>query len=1333
MKRTNMGELAVLANQNRKERDYWLNKLSGDLVKSSFPYDFKIKRQKGAAVYNRPNSVKFTLSNELFSRLIKLSNGEDHRLYLVLVAGIVVLLDKYTYSPSSTRDILVGAPVDKQDIDAEFINTVLVLKNRLNPDMTFKDLLLQVRQIVVEAAENANYPLELLLPDLNMSFSPGDFPLFDVAVVLENIHDKNYLMPITLNMVFSFRRLDEYIEGIVEYNSLLYKKSTLKRITSHLIRLLKEVLLNVNLRLLDIEILTEEEKGQLLFDFNDTRCNYPKNSTIQGLFEKQVERSPHHIAVVDTQTDVRQISYRHLNEKANQLAHRLKLTGVEPDAVVTIAVQRSLEMIIGMLATIKAGGAYMMADPGLPNAREKFILADSSTRWLLSQQSEACKNKEITSLFPPTHVFYLEEEQEETTFNPANVNQPLDLFYIIYTSGTTGKPKGVLIRCRGFVNLIFRHREIFNEDKTSRISQVANSSFDAMASEVWPCLLSGAALFIVGDDIRIDTFKMKQWLIHHQITISFQPTMMGEELIKEQWPEPGTALRVLRVAGDKLKQYPTHPCPFRFYNLYGPTEDTVWSTWTEVNGSSPVIGKPVGNHRIYIMSSHRQLKPLGAAGELCIAGVGLARGYLNMPELTREKFRENPFEKGKRIYHTGDLGRWLPDGNIEFLGRLDQQVKIRGNRIELGEVENCLLKHGQIKDTVVIVKTRESNPEDKFLCAYLVPLDPALSIPASQLREYLADQLPDYMIPSYFVTLEKIPLNPSGKIEPRALPEPEYTHSEAAYAPPENQIQKKLSELWADILKVEAENIGIDTNFFEIGGHSLNATIMISKVHRMFNINIPLLEVFKSPTIRGLFGYISRAKPGNYAMIPLVEKKEYYPLSSAQKRLFFTHQLEPGSINFNVVEAVVMEGPLDVPRLETVFKKLIQRHESMRTSFEILKGQLVQKVLGNQEVEFAIEHYTVEKNTPEPADSAMKEIVKNFVRPFSLGRAPLMRTALIKKNNEKHLLMVDMHHIISDGVSHQLLIREFSTLYRGEELPLLKIRYKDFTQWQQEKKEAVKKQENYWLNRFKGEIPQLNLPFDFPETGEQNFEGDIIIFQVKNEDFQKLEHLIKRNEATLYMVLLAAYNILLFKYTNQEDIVVGTAVTGRRHADLENVVGMFVNMLAMRNRPVKNKTFKKFLAEVKSNALAAYENQDYQFDELVVKLGLQGKSTGGKYPLFDVVLTLQSIDLKPLDINTSKDREHLKITPYAFEKKKMVFHLLMDAVEYKNMINIALNFPPRLFKKSTVARMTNHFQEILQQAADNEDISLADIKLSYDHVAMQTENLQEEARGDFGF
>lgn len=1295
-------EAAVVASQFNQERNYWLKKMAGDLQKCSFPYD----RKKKSGQYD-VRTVKFTITGELFSNLMALSNGVEQILHMALAAGVFALLYKYT----GRTDIIVGVPIYKQEQEKDFINTVLSLRNQLENNTTFKELLTQVRETIIGANENLNYPIETLLYQLNMSPSQDDFPLFDVMVLLLNIHCRSYIGHIKTNMVFHFTRTTGHVEGVVEYNGCLYDKSTIERIAAHFKNFMEKAICNVNLKISEIEILSEKEKKQQLHDFNDNNyeTGYPKGKTLHQLFEEQVGKTADNIAVIGRSQRAGNreltITYRQLNVKANQLARAIIKKGIKPGNITGLILERSMEVLIGILAVLKTGGIYLPVDPEYPGQRIRYMIEDSNCQMILTQNHLLNREEYKGS------VIDIDDEENYTMgkASPGMIKNSQNAAYVIYTSGSTGKPKGVLVEHFSVVNLIFSQKRYFNIDKKDRILQFSSICFDASVEQMFISLFSGSILVLIDNETLLHKDKFEKFISNLSIThIHAVPSFLNSINLEDSYN-----LRRIISGGDvcpvplarKLSDY----CDF--YNEYGPTETTVTSIEMKIGDLDESltrlpVGKPINNTTVYLFEKGMKFVPLGAAGELYIGGEGVARGYLNRPDLTFEKFIVNPFKAGERLYRTGDLARWMPDGNIEFLGRIDDQVKIRGFRIEPGEIEKHLLVHEDISEVVVTVvnSTAVNNvgpgSGDKYLAAYFVsPKD----LSAVEIKQYLSTYVPHFMIPSFFMQIEKIPLTANGKIDRKALPPPVLNVEEEIRAPG-NEIEKKLVEIWSAVLEMQKSSIGVDSNFFELLGHSLKATVMISSIHKELHVKIPLQEVFKNPTIKGLSGYIQGLTENKHTAIEPVEEKVYHALSSAQKRLYVMQQMNPDSISYNIHTGVVLEGKLHAEKLEKVFSKLLQRHESLRTSFEMIDGEPVQRI--HDKVEFEIQTTGGKPDT---------HLSAGFVRPFDLSKAPLLRVLLIKPEEEKNILITEMHHITADGTSLGLLINDFMTLYGGGELPYLRLQYKDFSDWQNRllKSEAMNKQEEYWLNQFRDDIPVLNLPTDYPRYSVRKpDEGDVISFTLDRQLTGDIKDTLKETGTTLFMFLLGAFTILLSRYSDQEDIVVGSPVTGRRHSDLENIIGMLINMLSIRNRPKGNKTFREFLEEVKENALNAYENQEYQFEKLVNQLGIQGGFD--RNPLFCVVFTVVNVDLPEVTL------PGLTLKPYALEKQTSKFDLRLAVDKVDQVIRMSLTYAAALFKKSTAERMANRFIKTLQQVLENKDIQLKDIETSHHLTAAKS-------------
>jgi amino acid adenylation domain-containing protein len=853
---------AFAASQYGEEKEYWLKKLAGELVKSSFPYDIN----PFGRFSKRKDPVKFGFSHRLFSTLMSLSTGLDHRLYIILTAAAITLIHKY----SGNKDILVGVPIYRQESRGEFLNTVLVLRTQPEEAMSFKELILQVRQTMVEATQNQNYPVKTLMYQLDIpeSGTENESPLFDISILLENIHEKAYLQTVNHNMIFSFKRTGEFIEGTLEYNPLRYHKNTIARIIKHYTRLLEKVSVNLDIEISRIEILTGEEKKQLLVDFNNTRTPYPKEKTIDEVFEEQAAKTPGKPALI---YEAESLNYNRLNQRADRVAAYLRHKGVSADEAVGIIAGPSLEMVVGILGILKAGGAYLPLNPDYPEKRKKYLLKDGKARILLTNCEETGQYSQEVILLNDPDIYNSRRKSKIKRIHKYN-----NLSYIMHTSGSTGKPKGIMVGHRNVIRLVINTNYIeFRED--DRILQTGALEFDASTFEIWGALLNGLVLCLTAKESILTEQKLKETIEKHRVTTMWMTsTLFNHVLDADIDVFPG--LRNLLVGGDvlsishinRLKNRHPH---LNVINGYGPTENTTFSTTLTIDKEykeSIPIGKPISNTFAYIVNNYNHLVPIGVLGELCVGGDGVARGYLNMPELTAEKFIEEVTGAGHRcrrqkIYRTGDLARWLPDGRIEFCGRLDHQVKIRGYRIELGDIETRLLSHDEIKDAVVTAK--ETGAEEKALCAYIVSRDAAREFTVIELREYISKQLPGYMLPTYFVQMEELPLTIGGKVDRKSLPNPkDMIDTGKTYEAPTNETEKKILQIWAEVLGLDADKIGVTDNFFELGGNSISILKIQSRLNKQFDRDISMSTMFLYPTIRELAANIPEE--------PLINKLE---------------------------------------------------------------------------------------------------------------------------------------------------------------------------------------------------------------------------------------------------------------------------------------------------------------------------------------------------------------------------------------------------------------------------------------------------------------------------
>ena len=1067
-----------------------------------------------------------------------------------------------------------------------------------------------------------------------------------------------------------------------DYEFLLsvFTLSDIKKMHKKLENILFQMLSSTSKLIKEISLVDEQERELIVHVFNDTYREYPRDKTVVELFEEQVKKRPNHVAVVFEETS---ITYQELNERANVLAYKLRDLGVKPDDYVAIMAERSMEMIVGILSVIKAGGAYVPLDPTHPQERMAYILEDCQPTALLTSQNQIVieMNIPLINLTAPDVLIGKVE-------NPDKVNQLNHLLYLIYTSGTTGKPKGVMIEHRNVLNLVEWHREAGNLDKKTIILQNFNYIFDGSVWEIFPALLSGCTLEIIPEEGRYDLKKVLELLPGKQITMT--PSMfkvMVDDAQEHELLAELNAFKRLYIAGESL----SYDLIERYkkmsggkieniFNAYGPTEATVCATVYRFDQDDDkiLIGKPISNTQVYILNGER-LCGIGIPGELCIAGEGLARGYLNQPELTAEKFVDNPYGEGK-LYRSGDLARWLPDGNMEYLGRIDEQVKIRGFRIELGEIESAIQQLEEIKGCAVI--TREEENGEKAINAYLVS---NVELSMSQIRNSLVKSLSPYMIPSYMTQIESLPLTRNGKLDKRTLLE---IKIEKEYVAPRTEIEERLCRIFEEILGIE--EVGIKDDFFELGGHSLRATRLVNRMEAETGVRIDLKEVFSSPTVELLAEFVRKTEDIHYLPIPKAEIKEYYEMSPAQKRIYLIQQMDLEATTYNMPQYLKLTGEVNSERVNRALQELINRHEILRTSFMVVAGAPIQCIQEQVAVDF---EYVGEVQNE-------KKVISEFVKPFDLSKASQLRGKLVKMS-DCHLLMIDMHHIINDGMSIATLTSEFTALYNGKALEKLTHQFKDYSEWMRSR--DLNDQKTYWMREFDDEIPTLDLPLDYMRPKEQSFVGATTGVETGKELGDKVKELARQMGTTEYMVFLASAMVLLGKYANQEDVVIGNPISGRTHQDTEQMLGMFVNTLAMRGRPEQEKSFKYLLYEVKESSLKAYENQEYPFEELVENINIRRDLS--RNPLFDVMLVLQNNE----EINLRMDGVSIEYVDSGNQVAK--FDLTFNIWETKGSYKIDIEYCSALFKEETVALMLDHYVELVSNLIEKPEVKLKEISV----------------------
>ncbi|MEH2448289.1 MAG: amino acid adenylation domain-containing protein [Nostoc sp.] len=1362
---------------------YWKQQLGGKLPVLQLPTD----RPRPAIQTFRGRKQSWQIPKILTEALKSLSRQEAVTLFMTLLAAFKTLLYRYT----NQADILIGSPIanrNRTEIEpliGFFVNT-LVLRTDLSLNPSFKELLRRVREVTLDAYAHQDLPFEQLVEELQPERNLSHTPMFQVMLILQNAPMEVFKLPGVIlspmevetetamfDITLFLTETEQGLMGVFEYNSDLFDAATINRMQGHFQILLEGIVANPDRHLSDLPILTATEQQQLLVDWNQTSADYP-SSCIHQLFEAQVEETPDAVAVV---FEDQQLTYQELNIRANQLAQYLQELGVLPEILVGICVERSLDMVVGLLGILKAGAAYVPLDPAYPHERLAFMLEDAQVSVLLTQQK-------LMAILPKYQgkVVYLDTDWQKIgqQSNCHLISQVTtkDLAYVIYTSGSTGKPKGVQILHQALVNFLSAMRLNIRLTQEDILLSVTTLSFDIAALEIYLPLIVGARLIVVSREVAVDGTQLLERLISSDTTVIQATPATWRLLLTSGW-QGRWSLKIL-CGGEALDRELANQLLERsteLWNLYGPTETTIWSAAHQVETTNNVkgrdgiisIGRPIANTEFYILDENLQLVPVGVPGELHIGGLGLALGYLNQPELTLQKFIPNPFNNTStsRLYKTGDLVRYRLDGTIEYLGRIDHQVKVRGFRIELGEIETLLSQNPEVQQAVVLVQ--ESQPDNKRLIAYIVPnlqsqnIDElGLGTPSydeqisqwksvwdfyannplkakltrdlvPQLRRFLQEKLPEYMVPSAFVMLEALPLTPNGKVDRRSLVASGLTQVELEeiFVAPSTPVEEILAGIWADVL--DLAQVDIHDNFFELGGHSLVATRVISQIQKVFQVKLPLHRLFDKPTVAKLATEIEKASKADSGLeattIERISRSHELPLSFAQQRLWFLHQLEPNSPFYNIAAAIRLQGELNLRALQQSFNEILRRHEALRTNFQTIEGQPVAIISSVTSLPLPIFDISELPSNQQQAE-VRKLADKEAQRLFDFNSDLLLRVRLLRLSEQEHIMLLTMHHIASDGWSISVLVREVRALYQAfcsgqpSPLPELPIQYADFAVWQRQwlQGEVLKAQLAYWKQQLGSNLPVMQLPTTRPRIEVKTNRGATQSFLIPSNISQQLQALSRQQGVTLFMTLLAGFQILLQRYTSQDDIVVGTDVANRNQAEIESLIGFFINLLVLRTDLSGNPTFEELLKRVRSVTLGAYAHQDLPFDQLVKALQPE-RNLSNTPPLFQVLFVFQNAPMPPLEL------PGLTLSLLEVENKIARFDLALFITETEQGILGKWQYNSDLVDATTITRMTDNFQTLLNSIVSQPDARIGNLEMLTDNERKQqtTQKIERKA------
>ncbi|HEX8694770.1 MAG TPA: non-ribosomal peptide synthase/polyketide synthase, partial [Longimicrobium sp.] len=1314
---------------------YWRERLAGAPAVIDLPTD----RPRPAVASERGARHALALSPALAARLREVGRREGATLFMTLLAAWQALLARY----GAGEDVVVGTPVagrtrlETEGLIGFFVN-MLVIRTGVEGDSTFRELLGRVRENVLGAQAHQELPFERLVDELAVERTLAHTPLFQVMFTLqapaadrlelegleiEALPPDSGATPYDLSLLLGEE--GEGLAGGLEYRADLFDAATVARMAGHLVRLLEAVAADPDARLSDVDLLDEAERRRVVEEWNATERPSPRDRCVHELFERQVARTRGAAAVV---YDGGVLTYRELNARANRLARYLRRMGVGAEVVVAICLERSPELIVAMLAVLKAGGAFLPLDPAYPRERLLYLLEDSGARVLLTDT--ALRERLGDGAPRRTTVVCLDEKRESIArrpaWNPHGRAGVRNLAYVIYTSGSTGRPKGVAVEHGSVSGYAVEMARLLELGEGERMLQFASPGFDVVIEEVFPALVSGAAVVVSRAEL-LEPAELARVVDEASVSVMELPTAYWHEWVRTLSEDglrlPGTLRRVLmggeRVLPERLRAWRETGC--ELIHVFGLTETTVTTSIHRLpagqdagEGELP-IGSPIANQRVYVLDAGLRPVPVGVPGEMYIGGEGVARGYLGRRALTAQRFVPDPFsaDRGARLYRTGDRARWRADGELEFLGRADEQVKVRGYRIEPGEIESVLTGHPAVGEAVVVA--REDVPGDRRLVAYVVARDGTRPEPGA-LRAHLSRRLPDYMVPGAFVVLDRIPLTPNGKVDRRALPAPEHDPSrDEAYAAPRTPTEEVLAGIWAEVLGLE--RVGVEENFFALGGHSLIATRVTSRAREAFRIELPLRALFEAQTVAGLAARVDALRGAGAGVqappvVPVPRDGEL-PLSFAQQRLWFVDQLEPGSAAYNIPVALRMRGGLDAAALAWALTEVVRRHEVLRTTFGVgADGRAVQRIAGPAPVPLPVVDLSALGEAEREA--AVEGLAREeAARPFDLARGPVLRGALLRLEPREAVGLFTMHHIASDEWSVALLVREVSALYaariRGEEarLPDLPVQYADYAVWQRRwlEGEVLDRQVAYWRRRLAGAPAVLELPTDRPRPAVAGPRGASHGFALRPELSRALRELGRREGATLNMALLAAWSSLLGRYGAGEDVVVGTPVAGRTRLETESLIGFFVNTLVIRTGLEGDPTFREVLARVREGVLEAQANQDVPFERLVEELEVERSLA--HTPLFQVTFSLEQQSAGEGELRL----EGTEIEPVASSSGIAKFDLALGLTELGDRVEGALAYREELFDAATVRRMAGHLVRLLEQVAADPDVRLSELEL----------------------
>ena len=1296
-----------------EKRKYWLETLSCEREAVGLPLEY----ERAAAFSERNQTIRFTIQDRIRKDLLALTGGSSVLVYGTAVTALATCLHKYTGATS----IVVGGPVRKPSDGSFQRPNALPILVELDGRSRLRSLLGSVRERLLKAYANQDYSFQSIVRDLQINEVENRCPLFNVAIGLKSIH---YPMPdVGHDVMITLTLFGDRLETVIDFNESILARQGVERFGRHFENLLGRIVSGEADCVDDLQMSTRAERCRIMLEWNETSTGYYEGRCVHRLIETQARLTPDSVAVV---FEDEQLTYEGLNCRANQLARHLQAQGASLGTVVPVLMERSSEMVVALLGILKAGAAYLPLDPDYPRERIDLILRDVTPAVLVTQEYLKHKLPESGSA-----IVALGSDSEAMS-NQAHGNFdsgvcPKHLAYVIYTSGSTGNPKGVMISHRAICNRLLWMQDRLPLTQGDRVLQKTTYTFDASVWEFFVPLMAGATVVMAEPGGHRDPAYMIQAITRHDVTILQLVPSMLRVLVEEPGFPACTTLKRVFCGGEALpidlQERFFERIGSELHNLYGPTEAAIDATyWACERGGRRrpvIIGRPIANMQCYVLDERSDLSAAGAEGDLYLGGVGLANGYMGRPDLTAEKFIPHPFSEapGARLYRTGDLVRHEARGEIVYIGRIDNQVKIRGFRIELGEIEAAVTGHPAVRAAAVV--QCEAGPSDKHLVAYVIPND---DVSTDVLKDHLAKCLPDYMVPSAFVMLNELPLTPNGKLDRKSLPAHDHSSTEPAHRleVPGNPVEEVLASIWGETLGLE--RIGVNQDFFELGGHSLVAMQIVSRARQAFEVKLPIRSLFDSPTVAGLARVIESAMRtgASWEFSPIVpaSREGTLPLSFAQQRLWFLHQLDPITPLYNLPSAIAFQGRLNLAALEQTLSEIVRRHEALRTVLISVDGQPAQCILPPSGMALPLVDLRSLSVTERKARIAQLSTAE-CQRPFDLSAGPLLRATLLQLDDDEHALLFTMHHIVSDGWSLGVLINEVKAHYKHflmgarSLLPELAIQYADYASWQRQNLQGpvLQEQLQYWETQLAGVQPLLKLSIARPRPPVQSSQGASRSLMIPKALSEEINALSRKEGVTLFMTLLAGFKCLLFRYSGQEDIIVGTPTANREQREIENLIGFFINLFPLRTNLSGNPSFRELLHRVRTVTLGAYAHQAVPYEKIVSHL--QADRVTSHAPLFQSFFVLQnapspSFELPGLD---------LSYIPVLKPTTHLDFYF--DITETANGLAAGLKYRTDLFNAGAISQFLDNYKNLFEEVVSQPDWRLLDIPLDHRSKAMR--------------